>query len=518
MKILAPIAFVLILAASTIDCRAAKMLFRAPDNLFVVNIPKGFKEIGDGSAYGEYLIKTGFQYEEGYQRAYLGVEVLDRISSTRAFVREHRKSISQYPGFSSLADGSHEIEGSIEAHSFSYTFAYEDDREYVIRRRDVLIGIDQRGILLYFETSKSNWPRLEKHFIHCLESFSSPHGLRNSSPLTTLASSSQRGSGSSEHGGPKYCSNCGRKRVIQGHYCPYCGSAYSHGSTRERPSRLGSPRSADSPLPEPRVIVSGDPPLTEKTIAIWRMLLEWTARTRLTAKQEYMLREAVIEQYKRGGRHRREMVSLDSDFRPRKLLNLDDRQSRKTRKRLGVEFRDLSRRMGARVSEAVVFAKVLDGVDSKMVNASPPLTYQIRDVALELYEFLRRLPEQGARSEGIPRERELSSIRFGSRLRNQWKRLSKEERRRFSDLVYLWSDLRMAWDFAPPSTREEIVRKWKRDARMYSKYPSTGARESIRSLGKKIEEGVPSNPRLLLFLAESFDLRLKEVLPQFEKR
>ena len=475
----------------------AANLYRAPDNLFAINVPKDFKPLGDMGSGGKLLVKTGFQYRLGRTRAYLGIHVFQNKASLTNFIDEHRKSITRQPNYSLLQDKSSVIGGAL-AHRFSYSFAYDDDRSYRILREDTLLTLRQKGVLIYLETSKNAIRNVKGLFESALASFRSAHTINVATKSSTQASTKA-----------KFCTDCGKARVQDGRFCPYCGSKYRVAGS---PVSENKPQPASKPqkAPAPKVIIAGKPPLTEKTLAIWRMLVEWTARTRLTAKQEQKLRRAVINEYKAGGTRRTEMVSLDKDFNPTKLYQLEEKKAKVTREKLKKQFATLSRTIRSTNSDGAIFEEVVKSVSTKLVRSEPPLTSQTRDSAIELLGFMIRLLEDGDGATIQEEVGDMMRIRFGSKLRHRWSNFTKDLKKRFSDLVYLWSDLRLAWEFASAEKRNIIAEGFKTDARSVARRPGGVSFSSSSRLAKRVEEVLAERPGVLVNLAKKLDERLKK--------
>ena len=495
----------LLICLLTPSLSLAANLYRAPDNLFAINIPKEFKPLGDMGSGGKLLVKTGFQYRLGSMRAYLGIHVFQNKASLTNFIDEHRKSITSQPNYSLLKDESGVIGGAL-AHRFSYSFAYDDDRSYRIVREDALLTLRQKGVLVYLETSQSAIRNVKGLFESALASFRSAHTV-------SVATTSPEPAGTAK---AKFCTDCGKPRVQDGNFCPYCGSKYRV-ATSPASSKNPQPASKPQNAPAPKVIIAGNPPLTEKTMAIWRMLVEWTARTRLTAKQEQKLRRAVINEFKAGGTRRTEMVSLDKDFNPTKLYQLEEKKAKVTREKLKKQFATLSRTIRSSNSDGAVFEEVVKSVSTKLVRSKPPLTSQTRDSAIELVGFMSRLLEDGDGATIQEEVGDMMRIRFGAKLRHRWKNFTKELKKRFSDLVYLWSDLRLAWEFASTEKRNSIAEGFKTDARSVARRPGGVSFSNSSRLAKRVEEVLAERPGVLVNLAKKLDERLKKEMGKKKK-
>ena len=497
MNRLSPILFICLLLPSM---ALGGNLYRAPDNLFAMNIPKDFRPLGDMGSGGKLLVKTGFQCRLDKTRAYLGIHVFHNKTSLTNFIDEHRRSITSQPNYTLLKDEESVVGGAL-AHRFSYSFAYDDDKSYRIMREDALLTLLNKGVLIYLETSKAGLRSAKGLFEQALASLRTAHTVSAAGPAIVQAS-----------GEAKFCTDCGKARVRDGKFCPYCGSKYRTAGTAQTTG--SSPRTESKPTeaPAPKVIIAGNPPLTEKTLAIWRMLVEWTARTRLTAQQEQMLRRAVINEYKAGGTRRTEMISLDKDFNPTKLYQLEKSKAEATRQKLKAQFSTLSHAISSSNSDGSVFEDVIKSVDTKLVRAEPPLTTQMRDSSIELVGFVGRLLTLGEAATIQEEVGDMMRIRFGAKLRHRWPGFTKDLRKRFSDLVYLWSDFRLAWEFASSEKRSAIAEGFKDDARAIARRPAGVASSGSRSLAKRVEEVLADRPGVLVNLVEKLEAHLKKEL------
>ncbi len=480
----------------------AARLYRAPDNLFAINVPDSFKPLGDMGSGGNLLVKTGFQYRSGRTRAYFGIHVYQHKSSLTNFIDEHRQSIRKQPNHGMELDENTVVGGAL-AHMFHYSFAYDDDKSYRIIRRDTLLTLRRKGVLLYLETSKKALREVEGLFNETVASFRSAHIVAAPpAPQKAIKKVSAK---------IRFCTECGKNRVLDGRFCPYCGAKYRGSAPAEQ--RVNKPQKTEtSKAPEPKIVIHGSPPLTEKTMAIWRMLLEWTARSRLTSTQEHKLRQAIINEYRQGGSRRVEMISLDKDFNPTKLYQLEKAKAEKTRNKLKKQFLTLARSIRSTNKEGAVFEEIIKAVETKLVRAEPPLTSQTRDAAIELVGFMGRLlaDEEGAAISttigGMTR------IRFGSKLRHRWPGFTKDLRKRYSDLVYLWSDTRLAWEFADQKKRKKIAKAFKEDARIVARRPAGVVFSGSRSLSSRLEDVLAERPGVLVNLAKSLDEKMKKIL------
>jgi len=149
-------------------------------------------------------------------------------------------------------------------------------------------------------------------------------------------------------------------------------------------------------IPPPPVIIEGTPPLTVRAVAAWRTLIEWTARTRLTATQEKELQLILINHYQKGGNSRKTVLSFVDTLSPYHLYSLEASRAKKLREQLSEKFKSMSKTSNKAIDDWSLFERIFYGREAIIVKGELPLTLQARDGAIEMLFFIETLISNGA--------------------------------------------------------------------------------------------------------------------------
>lgn len=438
-------------------------IYRAPGSLFTLTLPPGLATLQTVAARGDLVESRGYERRDLAGRVFLGVEIRrpplrQDLAVHAAAWRTDRRSL---PNVQAMTEQPVTY-GGVPGIRLRYSFAYADDPLFVMRRDDVLFELDGHRVLVFAEAGSRDG--------------GDPTALMDQvmPTLTTAAAPSSP---------------------------PQEGLA-------ERVVRLTAPQADPAPVPSP-VVAEGTPPLTERTLAVWRQLLEWTAGADCTFAQERRLRRALVAVYEAGGEGRTELLDLEASLRPAEVVALPRRQADALRETLRERFRTMAGRSADLGPDASVFDDVLRDATTVVVRGSPPLTVQSREAALETLGFLLAVVTDGAGAGAGASVPPLSGARFALELRRQWLQLGRVTQTCLGDLPRTWNALRLAWETAPPPVREAAAERFRDRVRVLARRPGGPGDAGSATLLHRILTVVIDRPSVLATLADE----LAEALP-----
>jgi hypothetical protein len=264
-------------------------------------------------------------------------------------------------------------------------------------------------------------------------------------------------------------------------------------------------------VPPPPVIADGNPPLTIRTVAAWKTVLEWTVRTRLTALQEKDLKETLKKHYEAGGKAKDTVLSFTNTLSPFHLYSLEPSRAADLRDKLIKKFEEMSREKDLTSDGWNLFERIFYSQHAVLEKGDVPMTVQIRDGALEMLFFIETLLKNNS-PRILSEQGMMDKVKFSSNLRHRWGSFAKIEQEALSDILFQWSEIRLLWTITNLEIRDKIAIKLRDGVQKICSLSGLNKAGNNAELSAMYLKATIANPPTLAVLATSISSHLKEIM------
>lgn len=203
-----------------------------------------------------------------------------------------------------------------------------------------------------------------------------------------------------------------------------------------------------------KVIVPGDPPLTDVTIVKEQAFFEWLFETQLTAEQHRRLEEELVNAWKnKDAKQIRTATDNLRNYDDMEKMSPDERDMMRTQVQPQL-IKELHRDKDPLNQWGV---GVYESAHKALVAGKPPLTRQVTDAYAELVAFV--LSETVG---GEPYEpgRAFSDA-VAKAVTSEWRRLKPAEKASLAATPMLWAAARATWPTLAAAEKDKFKTAWK---------------------------------------------------------
>jgi len=526
--------FILFLSQAPLSAKAAH-LYRAPENLLTLSIPDHFTSLNLSKTDHRVFSHSAYTYKTNDRHVVLHILITKATTddSIKIFKNEHENKLKNLSNYSLLSEGEDETNNNL-IKTFFYSFALEDNKKFPIYRYDALTVTAIRAlsvtgaqkqinkanyrILIYLEGSKKGVFFNIGTFKNILKSISLPQN--HSTKVTSLSERIKQLKNRRKDDltyGTKQRQTHPNTQTRNNNQINTDGETNTGSNTLPSGNQQNPTNSkVHTAIPGPPVIVAGDPPLTVKTIAAWKTLLEWTSRTRLTMAQEEDLKKALIVHYKAGGTPRQTVLSFTDTLSPYHLYSLPPSKATILREKLTAKLKEMSKGKNIAGDGWNLFDRIFYSQHAVLVKDNPPLTLQARDGILEMLFFIQSLIQNDHTIIIEGNKTTENKIQFSANIRNKWNDFAKIEREGLSDILFQWSEIRLLWMIVKKEDKQKIINGVKQDTQKICTLsglslsdPDNRKKHRLSTLFMK---AAIDNPPILSILAAKVSNQLKDVL------
>ena len=479
-------------------------LYRAPDNLFSLTLPANVKKIETIEQTNEQIFHDGYilQLNDRHLTIHMKAERTSTKLQGGNFAESYEENLKQLPHFRNISRGEEEYSDNRFV-TFFYSFTWKDSAQSPVYRYDGLTLIGNALITIYMEGSKKGVFFNIGTFKDILQSLLVPSSGKTPSSLSQRLAQFKNNESPSISSGKNAGESQEKPEVREPVHTPERMHYWNDGQTAREVA-----------IPKPPVLIHGEPPLTVKTIAAWKALVEWTALTRLTYRQEQDLIYTLKEHFKKGEPYTTQVTSFAEKLSPYTLYALQPPQSKDLRERLTMKFTEMSQRSDGTNDGWNIFERVFYSKKAIVTKGEPPLTMQSRDGAIELMIFVHQLlenPTTKATIETHYSDSEVKAlIQLSANLRHSWTDLTKVEREAICDILFQWSEIRIVWPVVSDQTRKTAATELQKEIQKICILSGFTRSSKDLKLSTLYLKAATVNPTILPILAANLSASLKK--------
>jgi len=239
------------------------------------------------------------------------------------------------------------------------------------------------------------------------------------------------------------------------------------------------------------VLAEGTPKLTELLVNETTDFLEWLLDVPFADDQRRVLRNAIVDVWKRKAQAEIDTVLQIVNLR-RQVAGLEAAKADFARAQVQEGFIAGLRKDPSEVSRMLV--QVYDAGHRPIADGPPPLTRQSADAMLESIYFMASILEDGQTA--VPTKEEKDQ--WAAKLAEQYAKMPEAQRDGIAQMPMIWAALRWAWPTLPDAEKRRLQEQFGQFE------PVQRVRESIAAARKAKDEGFAATMERMQRSHESF--------------